>query len=204
MAGLFGGNAMKVFDQVLGGKTITEARDYLEEQAAAKARAAQMQQMIDQNVTDPRERMIAMANPKAWSDALAERLKPMQVTGGNTVLNGSAGSPYMAPKLVDNDGVYGVQGSDGYTQTGQRGQTHAELQTQVRDAASIDAEIQKLIAERERIKIAQGQLGVSRGQLGVSQAAHVARVKSGGYGTPGVGSILGNGAAPLGEGWEVQ
>lgn len=40
---------------------------------------------------------------------------------------------------------------------------------------------------RAQVGVAQGNLGVARGRLGLSREQHQARLKAGGYGTPGVG-----------------
>lgn len=211
--GLFGGSApgaatpavhgagFNTLDSLLGGWLTVGGRRTAEQQSAAlEAQQSQaLQQQIRQNVTDPQELMIALANPKAWSDERAKRYAPQQVTAGNTLLNGPGGSPYMAPKLVEDQGVYGTQGPGGYQQTGARAPSVAERQTQFKNAADIDAEIQ-------RLQIAKGQLAVSQGQLGINRDAYNARLRGvGGFGTPGVGGGgLGGGDVPAGAGWEVQ
>lgn len=194
MAGLFGGNAFRVFDQVLGGRTISDARDYVAARDAEKAQSAQLQRYIEQNVTDPNERMIAMANPKAWSDARAERYKPMQVTKGNTVRYGPGESDFTAPEMGIAADQFYTQTPGGVNITGTRAPSFDEKSSAAKRIADMEAELQ-------RLKIAAGQLDVSRGQLGINQAAHAARVAAGGYGTPGMGAVA-NSQNPDDYDWE--
>jgi hypothetical protein len=182
---------------LIGGLFAQRQAQFQAQQAAA-ARQAMLNQ-ADGLGMSPQERFALQYAPDDTFKAMAERFKPQQVTGGNTLVNGPQGAPFMAPKLVEDQGIYGTQGADGYQQTGARAPSIAERQTQFKNAADIDAEIQRLM-------IAKGQLAVSQGQLGINRDAYNARLRGvGGFGTPGVGGgSLGGGDVPAGAGWEVQ
>ena len=127
---------------------------------------------------DPSQAAFFKMAPEAFLAARAKAYEPQKVSGGETILNGLDGGPYTAPKLVEDGGVYGTQGPDGYTQTGQRGATIAETET-ARSNREDEA------TQRIRTAVAQGQLSVQQGQLALDQLKHSARAAAGGYGTPG-------------------
>lgn len=168
--------------------------------AAAEEEAAFRQRVQGQFGDDPVAMIAATANPGEFGKNLATGYGAANVSGGDSRVFGNparGGSVYTAPKL-------GIDGGQGYTQTpeemrvtGARGPSIAERQAEFKNAADIDAEIQ-------RLQIAKGQLAVQQGQLGINRDAYNARLRGvGGFGTPGVGGgSLGSGDLPDGPGWE--
>jgi hypothetical protein len=160
-----------------GGGVAAMQQNMLAQQAANQQ--AEQLKGFEASITDPRELAFFRAAPEPYLKAMAERFKPMTVAGGSTVLNGPSGT-FTAPNLVNDDGIYGTQTADGYTQTGQRGPSIAETETGRHNKASetMDA---------VRAAIARGQLTVQQGQLILDREKHTARSAAGGYGTPGSG-----------------
>lgn len=175
-------SAWSVFDRVLGGSTITEARRDLEMEDIARRNAlAQREAMARalETITDPRERMAYLLNPEKLGEAYADRYKPQSVTGGNSVLFGEGGQVYTAPK-VDMSGDSGVVLTPtGMTVLGQRPISQAEK-----------TEIAKLEEARRKNdmmdKLGLGRLAVSQGQLGVARQR--AAQSGGGGGAPSGGA----------------
>jgi hypothetical protein len=91
------------------------------------------------------------------------------VAGGNTILNGGAGAPSIAPKLVDHGGQYGTQGADGYTGTGAADPSYADQTAWTN--SQIEADKAKEAARHNGVEEGQGQqhLGIEGGQLGVAR-----------------------------------
>lgn len=79
---------MEMFDAVAGGQTITDARKGLvAEHQAAQDQATQRQQMavlMDQVLTDPRERLAFLANKPEWAKSVATNVGAANVEGGAT------------------------------------------------------------------------------------------------------------------------
>jgi hypothetical protein len=164
-----------------GGNVAAIQRDALARQAAQQA--ADLKKSFEASIKDPQELAFYRAAPAAYLAAKAKAFEPISVTGGNTVLNGPKGT-FTAPKLVEDAGVYGTQGTDGYTQTGARGASIAE--TEAERSHRVSEQI-----DRIRAAVAEGQLTVQQGQLHLDQLKHKARVAAGGYGTAGVGQVIG-------------
>jgi hypothetical protein len=174
-----------------GGNVAGLQRDALARQAALQA--ADLKKSFEASIKDPQELAFYRAAPDAYLKAKAKAFEPISVAGGNTVLNGPTGT-FTAPKLVDDAGIYGTQGATGYTQTGARGGSIAE--TEAERAHKVSEEI-----DRIRAQVAQGQLTVQQGQLALDRAKHQARAAAGGYGTAGVGQVIG---PTLTSDWEEQ
>jgi len=145
-------------------------------QQAANQQAEQMKG-FEASISDPRELAFFRAAPEAYLAAKAKAFEPRTVSGGDTLVNGPGGN-FTAPKMVNDDGIYGTQTEGGYTQTGQRGPSIAETETGRHNKAgeTMDA---------VRAAIARGQLTVQQGQLILDREKHAARTAAGGYGTPG-------------------
>lgn len=211
MFGLFGGSAPKpqtaqprqrgalynTADAMLKGWLSYGGR--ASEAQASRARqqqqAAELDSLIRANVTDPQELMIALSNLGEWSKQRAQRYAPMQVTGGNTVLNSTQGPTYTAP-------VMGTAGDSFYTQTPDKINITGKRDPSFAERSEADKRAQDAIDAIERRKLELQRIGLSGGQLALARQIHQARLAAGGYGTPGVGVALGSGALPAGEGWE--
>lgn len=114
--------------------------------------------------------------------------KPLTMGAGATGFNlpGQSG-PYTAPELRQYGNQYGTQTAQGYTPTGA---APASIEDVERNRANLAGE-----------DVARGQLGVAQGNLGVRQQEFQERKRQGGFGTPGVGGVLG---PTLGSEWEIQ
>lgn len=110
-------------------------------------------------------------DPAKALDLVAERVKPREITAGNTLDRG--GQRFTAPKFTEDAGIYGTQTADGWQQTGQRSISHQEVETERHNMGTEELG-KNTLAETGRHNraaegIGYGNLGVARGQLGVSQ-----------------------------------
>lgn len=102
--------------------------------AGQTQRLEQLGQQAEAAGLSPQERFALSLDPKSALDMLGKRYEPQQVTGGNTLVRGN--EKFFAPKATENDGIYGTQTENGWTQTGARGPSIAENQTAKRDQNS--------------------------------------------------------------------
>jgi len=94
---------MEMFDAVAGGQTITDARKGLiaEDQAiqdAATSRA-QVQKLMESVLTNPRERLAFLKDPKEWAKAVATNVGASNVGGGDTRVMPGFGK-FAAPEVI--------------------------------------------------------------------------------------------------------
>lgn len=131
--------------------------------------------------------------PEAMIGAVAKGYEPQQVAAGNTLrVQGQA--DFMAPKYgVDGGHAYGI-GPDGFQWGAQRPQSHAEVEA----------------ARHNQIGEQQGWRGLDISQQNANTSAFSAqtgrmsfeeRRRQGGFGTPGVGGVIGPALDP--NEWEI-
>lgn len=156
------------------------------ETALQAAEEKQRTQAFANTITDPVLRQTFLMNPKAYTDAAAEQLKPQKLGQGDTLYQ-NGGVAYTAPKT-------GVDGGYGYSQTPQG------ISWQDQRPMSF-AEILQQAQEEEAARHNRQAEATANSGVGVRWAAHNARLKAGGYGTPGVGTVIGS---DLPDGWEIQ
>lgn len=153
---------------------------------------------------DPQGQAAFLANPEAMTGALAERYKPSNVGAGDTRFMGAGASAqnFTAPKLGVDGGFGFSQGPQGISWQAQRPQNYVEQQGGQRLAADITHMQNQDQVAQGQLGVAQGNLAVNQGQLGINRDAFNARKAGiGGFGTPGVGSVIG---PTLGPEWQVQ
>lgn len=187
----------RVLDGVLGGSTITEVKDAYRARKAAEARQQQYLQMVESLNLSPEEKLIALNDPEEFMKAVATRHAYHAEDGGKTVFNapGQGGRPLVTQKLVEDGGIYGTQSADGYTQTGQRGMSHTETETARKNDADIAHAAALLGIQKEQlaemVRNHKATEGIGYGNLGMRGKEFEARKAAGGFGTPGVGGVLG-------------
>ena len=153
---------------------------------------------------DPQGQAAFLANPEAMTGALAERYKPSNVGAGDTRFMGAGATAqnFTAPKMGVDGGFGFSQGPLGITWQGQRPQNYVEQHGGQRLAADITHMQNQDQVAQGQLGVAQGNLAVNQGQLGINRDAFNARKAGiGGFGTPGVGSVIG---PTLGPEWQVQ
>lgn len=184
-------------DVVLGSSTIGGSIDAQRAKAAGQARQQQYVSAIDAMNLSPQEKLLALNSPDEFMKALGTRASYHAEDGGKTVFNAPGQSgPYVTQKLVEDDGVYGTQDAGGYHETGRRGQSYGELETnrhnmeeerRQAELAKLQDFIQRgqLDVSRGSLGVQQGQLGVAQGHLGVARAAEARQGAAAGLGAPG-------------------
>jgi hypothetical protein len=169
----------------------------------ARQRQQQMAGMIDSTFADdPRARLAAYLNPEKFGEALSSAQQAANVSGGDSRY--IPGHGWMtAPKLVGDNGVYGTQTEAGYTQTGARGPSVAETQTAAQNAVQNALNLDKFDfdrwLQRKQLGIAQQNANSGSMTAQTGRLSYEARKAAGGFGTPGVGAVLG-GSLP--SGWQ--
>lgn len=170
---------------------IAEQQKALQAQQQRQQLAAQ----ADQLGLSPKEKLLFMVNPQAFGNLLRDQEQPYSLSEGQQRFGPGGQSIASAPKTMTFGDQIVSAGPGGVESLFTRPKTYQEMQTELRDRLSNDRDV-------ERVGIARGTLGVAQGRLGLSQKEYEARLKGiGGFGTPGVGSILG---PTLDADWEVQ
>lgn len=186
---------LETLDAVLGGETITGARKRMRAEHQAQAQeAALMEAAAALFADDPQALLLFQANPKALTDALSERYKPLEVTEGNTVV--SAGEkPYTAPKqVVDGGHVLSVTPA-GARYLGQRPMSHDEETD--RSLGTAEHLRQKLKDARD-YELESKRVGIAQDGL----RHRLANAKAGGGSSGSGGGGGGRLGQSLGKPWE--
>lgn len=131
--------------------------------------------------------LLLRTNPKAFAEELAKRYAPMEVTAGNSVLNGPNGSlPWLAPKVERFDDRFGAYGSDGtVTYSAPRGPTFVEESEHKKRLADIQDAVR-------RTEIIRGELGVRQRHLALAEKEFDERKRSGDFGGTSVTREVGD------------
>lgn len=159
-----------------------EAVDRRRQYEAAQAKAQRMEQLRTMAeplfAQNPSARVLFEADPERFASLLEESLKPYTMTGGQ-VRRGGFGAPVSQSKVEQFGDVYAnVDPMSGrVTYSDPRPQTYSERET--------------ARSNRADEALGQGRLGVSQAQLALEREKHKARQAAGGYGTPGVGGVIG-------------
>lgn len=136
-----------------------------------------------------------MMDPEAAMGAYWEGQKPREVTAGNTLIPGFGRPNFVAPKMGIENGFGYSQTMDGGVNWGnQRPQTHSEVETNRHNVVGESQGWRGLDIQQQNANT--GQFSAQTGRM-----AHDARVAAGGYGTPGVGGVLGANLDP--NEWEI-
>lgn len=174
------------------------------EEAKTAAEDAKRMELIQAlSAGDPRMAAMLQLNPEAVTGSMAKAYEPVTMSGGQTrIVPGAGGGQetFMAPELGVSEGRGYINGPQGLQQTGTLDPSFGEQtgRMSVEETMRHNPVMEQL--GQGQLGVSQGQLGVSQGQLGLAQQVHQARQAAGGYGTPGVGGVLG---PQLGAGWEV-
>ena len=169
-----------------------EAVDRRRQYEAAQAKAERMEQLRTMAeplfAQNPSARVLFEADPERFASLLEESLKPYTMSGGQ-VRRGGFGAPVSQAKTEQFGDVYAnVDPMSGrVTYSDPRPQTYSERET--------------ARSNRADEALGQGRLGVSQAQLALEREKHKARQAAGGYGTPGVGGVIGPELDP-GE-WDI-
>lgn len=192
----FGDTVMDFEDN--GGRVEAGRKRRLDE--AERRQAAEQRQQIaalaDSLGLSPKEKLLYMANPKAFGELLKEQQSPYTLSEGSQRFGPNGESIAAAPKTM----AFGDQilqaGPQGVNPLYTRNKTYAEQLAEQLGKGDLEV-------KRGQLGVAQGNLGVSRGRLGLSQKEYEARLKGvGGFGTPGAGTaILGPTLPPS---WEEE
>jgi hypothetical protein len=158
-----------VLDGVLGGETISEARDSVRKRELAR-RAEPANEAIRQRVMNyvsglPAEQQaLYFTNPDKWSEAIAKGYEPRTLSGGQTE-HGPNGD-YTAPMI-------GVSGDQAYTQTpstftitGKRGPTFDETSQDANRRATVAQALAALDETRRHNKASES---VDAGRLSLEE-----------------------------------
>lgn len=196
----------RILDGVLGGQTVTEVKDAYRAQQIAQQRKAQLDALAGQVITDPREMMVYQADPEQWAKANASRLEAYTLSPGAKRAVGGQPIDYAPQQFQMGDQLVQTTPQGGAQSIFTRAPTFAEQNTREKTLAEIQNMIDRLGLDREQLAEAirshRANESIGRGNLGVRQSEYEARLKGvGGFGTPGVGNVLGS---SLGPDWEVQ
>ena len=102
--GFMDSRGFRIVDSVLGGRTITEARDAENAREAAQAQRAEMEALADSLEMGPEERLLFMTDPETWAKVAQSRQEVRTVAGGSTV-GDSSGPLWAAPEVGMDGGV---------------------------------------------------------------------------------------------------
>lgn len=164
----------------------------LRERADQQAQLAQRGEALFPG--DPRAQAAFISAPDAALGTFWKGYEPTTLSGGQTRINPLGGQNFTAPELRYEGGIAGTQTADGFDVTGQRPQTYVET----------EAGRHNLVDEGQgwrglNIQQQNANTGMFSAQTG--RMAHDARAAAGGYGTPGVGGVIGPNLDP--NVWEV-
>lgn len=158
-----GGDRLKEIQKIADEKQKT-----LQEQEQRK----QISAIIDQLGLSPKEKLLFLANPKAFGELLQAQESPFTVSEGETRY-GADGRPIVSvPKTMTFGNQILSVGQGGVNPLFTRPKTYEEMHRETQDTLNNDF-------ERDRIGISRGQLGVAQGNLGLSRE-RLNREKSGG------------------------
>jgi hypothetical protein len=167
-------------------------------EAAASEKAKALAQALFPN--DPKGAALLEANPDAITGALAKGYEPTTISEGQYRLGPTGQPQFVAPKTGIDDGRGYVLGPQGMQSLGELAPSFGQQTARMGQEETGRHNLATEDLGQGQLAVSQGNLGVAQGQLGLNQQIHQARQASGGYGTPGVGQVLG---PQLGQGWEV-
>jgi hypothetical protein len=121
---------------------------------ADQHRAALTQQQVESTISNPQELALYRSDPQAYAKVVQSRMETRGVSGGDSIYTPGQGFQ-QAPKLVADNGIYGTQTADGYTQTGARGASIGETETARNNAVNN--------------RLGAGHLAVDQSQLGLAR-----------------------------------
>jgi hypothetical protein len=201
-----GPSFLRILDGVLGGNTVTEVKDAYRAQQIAQQRKAQLDALAGQVITDPREMMVYQADPEQWAKANASRLEAYTLSPGAKRAVGGQQIDYAPQQFQMGDQLVQTTPQGGAQSIFTRAPTFAEQNTREKTLAEIQNMIDRLGLDREQLAEAirnhRATEAIGQGNLGVRRNEYEARLRGvGGFGTPGVGNVLGS---SLGPDWEVQ
>lgn len=138
---------MEMFDAVLGGQTITDARKGLiadhQAQEDAVTTRAQVKKLMETVLKDPREQLAFRQDPKEWAKAVSSNFGASNVGGGDTRVMPGFGA-VTAPKIMaEGDSIISAT-PDGMEVLGKRDPSFAE-QSKAEIAEKL-AEIRQMLA----------------------------------------------------------
>lgn len=161
---------MEMFDAVAGGQTITDARKGLmAEHQAQRDRATQRQQMaalMEQVLTNPRERLAFLSNQPEWAKSVSTNVAAANTEGGAT-RNRPGFENFSAPKVFEaGDSIISAVPGESMEVLGKRDPSYAE-RSKVEIAEKL-ADIREMLAgskmARDGALTAQGnaRIGIAR------------------------------------------
>lgn len=211
--------AARLLAQVITGRALNKAEGA--ERAEAQAKEAQRLETIKALFPgDPRAVAAATLDPSGAAGSFFKAQEPMKVGQGETVLSGGKPS-FMAPQVLSQGqtlyqpGMGGQQGQAQYTAP-QLGVTGAGQGYSVTPQGMTDmGSLAPTQVQDWSHQIDQGQLGVAQQNAranmigagaqsqnaGTNRLEYEARLRQGGFGTPGMGNVLGPTLPP---GWVPQ
>lgn len=130
--------------------------------------------------------------PEEALGALAKRYEPANLAGGSTRYLGFGTTPYTAPMLRFEGDQAITQSPEGIAITGTRNPSFAEQTARTQQETNAVLDRLRTMAQVERMK-QQNALG---------WASFNERKRQGGFGTPGVGGVLGSSLDP--DEWEID
>ena len=187
------GATMRDVGSALGGgssNNVQTVSDAFRKELEAAERTEKLKLLAEPIIRDnPQARLLFEADPDGFLSILQEQLKPYTMTGGQVRRGGIGQAPVSQSKVEQFGDVYAnVDPMSGrVTYSDPRPQTYSERET--------------ARSNRADEALGQGRLGVSQAQLALEREKHKARQAAGGYGTPGVGGVIGPELDP-GE-WDI-
>jgi hypothetical protein len=143
-------------------------QDKLEQQQAAEQRQ-QIAALADSLGLSPKEKLLYMANPKAFGELLKEQQSPYTLSEGSQRFGPNGESIAAAPKTM----AFGDQilqaGPQGVNPLYTRNKTYAEQLSELLGKGNLDVARQNANTSQGQLGVAQGNLGVNQGNLGLSR-----------------------------------
>ena len=157
-------NAWGTLDRVLGGMTITQARQDQQNDHDAEIARQQRQALLERVLgNDPRARLAYLTKPDAWASEVAKNYAPATVNGGDTLMRPGYGQT-TAPKLEMSGDSAVVQTPEGMTVTGRRPMAASdEAELRIKEALAALKELET----RGQLARWANQNAVDQGQLGL-------------------------------------
>jgi len=185
---------LEMFDAVAGGDTITEARKRLEKDAAdreiAATSRAQLRQLMDTVLKNPRERLAFLANQPEWAKAVSSNFGASNVPGGATRFMPGFGA-VTAPEIIESGDSIISATPEGMEVLGRR-EPSFEEQAKAENNARL-AEIREMLANstmnRQAALTAQGNARLAQGAERIGLARQ--RAGRGGGGSAAQRRVLG-------------
>lgn len=139
-----------------GGQGLATVLGSRQKQKADAAEFADNMRRGDELGLSPAEKLALARNPGEWAKNVATRAGFHTVNGGDTIINGPGGAQTVAPKLVENGGVYGTQDATGYHEQGQRSANVGELETGRHNLSTEEQALNGLLESARHNKVDEG------------------------------------------------